>query len=297
MRKLRQYEFVIEIARCGSISKAARYLNLAQPTLSKYLTNLEEEIGVELFDRTTIPVKLTEAGRRYLAAGEHILKTYQKLKGDLDEIKAGMADSVRVGMSPTRAHFILPELVKNFKAINSEAKIIVEEYTTSELNENLLKGKLDLTISLQDDETNRFDYIPLSTEETVLAVPEKYKDYGVERILKECPFISRVTDGYLSDLLLNILYEYRREEPTVEAQSIESILALVNDNVGVGLVPSYVKDRCHYGNVIYMKLPDKLAEQNKMKHKRQICIFYKDDKQLSKAGRDFIKAAKSTAGL
>ena len=78
MRKLRQFEFVMEIARCGSVSKAARYLNLSQPTLSKYIANLEEEIGLELFDRTTIPLKLTEAGRRYLAAGDRILKKKKK---------------------------------------------------------------------------------------------------------------------------------------------------------------------------------------------------------------------------
>ena len=291
MRKLRQYEFVSEIARCGSVSKAARNLNIAQPTLSKYLTVLEEEIGLELFDRTTIPVKLTEAGRRYITAGEHILKTYQKLKDDFDVIKSGMIDSVRVGMSPTRAHFILPELVKNFRNINSNAKIIVEEYIITELNEKLMDGSLDLIISLQSEETRSFDYVPLYGEETIMAVPDKYKDLDVEEILAKCPFIGRVTGGYLSDLLLDILYEYQREEPTIEAQSIESILSLVSNGIGVGLVPSYVKEGCQYANIVYRELPDKIKNRNKTEYNRNICIFYKSGKVLNSIERDFIKAA------
>ena len=59
MDQLKQFKCVIEIQKHASISKAAKALNIAQSTLSKYLSKLEEELGLELFDRTTIPIKLT----------------------------------------------------------------------------------------------------------------------------------------------------------------------------------------------------------------------------------------------
>lgn len=292
MRKLRQFEFVIEIARCGSISKAARYLNLAQPTLSKYLNNLEEEIGLELFDRTTIPIKLTEAGRRYLAAGERILKTYNKLGNDLNKIKEGMSDSVRIGMSPTRAHFILPELINNFKKINSEAKVVVEEYTVDELNEKLSRGELDLIISIKSEDTKYFNYVHLSDERTLLAIPSRYQKCDIKKVFKECPFISTGEGSYLYELLMNILFEYEMDEPIIEAKSIESVLALINNGMGMGLVPSYIKEHNQYENVCFIELPEEIKGNNNVENNRMVGVFCRQDKILNKLEEGFIEAAK-----
>ncbi len=292
MRKLRQFEFVMEIARCGSVSKAARYLNLSQPTLSKYIANLEEEIGLELFDRTTIPLKLTEAGRRYLAAGDRILKTYSKLKDDLEMIKAGINDTVRIGISPTRAHFILPELIKKFKEINFSAKIIIEEYTISELNEKLLREELDLIISIKSEDTKYFDCVPLSNERTMIAIPLKYEKYDIKKIFKECPFISTGAGGYLYELLMNILFEYEMDEPVMEAKSIESVLALINSDMGIGLVPSYVIGNNQYENVCFVELPEKIKTNNNVEDSRMVGVFWRQNKTLNKVEEDFIEAAK-----
>ncbi len=292
MRKLRQFEFVMEIARCGSVSKAARYLNLSQPTLSKYLASLEEEIGLELFDRTTIPLKLTEAGRRYVAAGDRILKTYNKLKDDLDIIKAGVTDTVRVGISPTRAHFILHKLIKNFREINNEAKIIIEEYTISELNEKLSRKELDLIISIKSEDTKHFEYIPLSNERTMLAIPSSYAEYDIKNIFKECSFISTGAGSYLYELLMNILFEYEMDEPIIEAKSIESVLALINSGMGIGLVPSYVKEHNQYENICFVELPEEIKRNNNVEDNRQVGVFCRQENALNKIEEDFIKAAK-----
>ena len=72
MKHIRQYEIVLEIARRGSISKAAEALGISQPTLSKLLQKTEEQLGLELFDRQSLPLKLTDFGRRYAAAGQRI---------------------------------------------------------------------------------------------------------------------------------------------------------------------------------------------------------------------------------
>ncbi|MBE6606052.1 MAG: LysR family transcriptional regulator [Ruminococcaceae bacterium] len=293
MRKLRQYEFVIEIARCGSVSKAAKYLNLSQPTLSKYLATLEEEIGHELFDRTTMPLKLTEAGRKYLAAANRILKIYNRLKDELEMINDGKNDSLIVGMSPTRAHFMLLKLMKNFKSMNSSARIVIKEDTVAALNEKLYRGELDLIISLKSDESKEFEEVFLFNEQTLLALPKKYNDYPVEKILRQCPFVSPGPGDFLSDVMVSVLYEYDREAPAIEAQSIESVLILVNEGMGVGFVPSYIRELCTYDNVVFKEIPYELKEKNKVEDNRQVCVFYKRDKTLTQAEKDLICAAKA----
>ena len=292
MKKLRQFELVIEIARQGSISKAARCLNLAQPTLSKYLSNLEQELGLELFDRTTLPIKLTEAGNRYLLSGRRILDTYKKLEKDLDMIKADMFEAVRIGISPTRAHFILPQLIKKFKNVSPDTKIVVVEKTVKELNNDLKMGRLDLVISMRNDDTSQFDSTELFTEDIMIAVPSEFSAYDAERILNECPFISTGNGLYLSNVLYDILYEYEREEPLIEVQSIESALALVNRGLRVSLVPSYIKKYSNYDNVKFIDLPDDLRKRKHLSLSRQICVFHRHGQILNKAEKEFIKIAK-----
>lgn len=293
MKKLRQFELVIEIARQGSISKAARCLNLSQPTLSKYLTNLEQELGLELFDRTTLPIKLTEAGNRYLISGRRILDTYKKLEKDLDMIKADLFEEVRIGISPTRAHFILPKLIRDFKKVSPDTKVVVVEKTVKELNNDLKMGRLDLVISLKNEESTQFDSIDLFKENIMLAIPEEYSDHDSTDILKKCQFISTGSGLYLSNVLYDILYEYEREEPLIEVQSIESALALVNQGLGVSLVPSYIEKYSNYENVKFIPLPDELQSRKHLSLSRQICVFYRYGQRLNKAEKAFIEIAKN----
>ena len=81
----------------------------------------------KLFDRKNIPISLTEAGEKFVRAGKQILNVYEQLDRDFREIKENTADVVRLGISPTRAHYILPAIVKSFQKKNSSAKRVVKE--------------------------------------------------------------------------------------------------------------------------------------------------------------------------
>lgn len=294
MNGFRQFEVVIEIARQGSVSKAARTLNIAQPTLSKYLLNLEKSLGLELFDRSTKPIKLTDAGRMYVAAGNRICSTYERLEKEFESIKCVPEKTLKIGISPTRAHFILPELVKAFYKLNTGTKLTVKEKNTTQLNAGLLRGELDLIISFKYDGTNQFDSTPLFKEKVLFAVPKKYKGNSFETIMKECQFITTESGLNISNMLFDILCEYKREEPKIEVQSIESAMALTSSGIGVSLVPSYVKNRTKDDNVFFMEIPQEIGKSVFRNFERQVCIFYKRDVPLEKAQKDFIKACENS---
>lgn len=292
MNPIRRFEIVIEIQKHGSVSKAAKSLNIAQSTLSKYLSKLEEELGLALFDRTTIPIKLTEAGERYVVAGKRILDTHKKLEKDFDMLKSGPSNVLKIGLSPTRAHFILTGLIEKFYELNKETKLVVVEKTVAQLNDELQRGELDLIISLKCEGTRQFEDVPLFLEKLVLAVPKKYKEKTTEEILKECPIISTGSGLHISNALLDILYEYKREEPIIEVQSIESALSLSNCGYGICLVPSYVEKYNQYDNVYFLELPDNLKIYKNLNFNRQIAAFYRKGGSLKKSQQDIIEACK-----
>jgi len=293
MNSMRKFETVVEIAKYGSISKAAKALNIAQSTLSKYLSKLEEELGLTLFDRTSIPIKLTEAGDRYLVAGQRILETYQKLEKDFDMLKQGPSKTLKIGLSPTRAHFIITGLVEKFYESNNDTKLVVVEKTVAQLNDELQRGELDMIISLKCEGTKQFEGIPLFLEKLILAVPKKYEGKKVEEILKDCPIISTGAGLHISNALLDVLYEYKRAEPIIEVQSIESALSLANCGLGICLVPSYVRNYNQYENVFFADIPESLKAYKNLNFNRQICAFYRKGENLRKAEKDIIKACKS----
>ena len=297
MNPIRQFKFIIEIARYGSISRAAEFLHLSQPTLSKYLTNLEKQLGVELFDRTTLPIRLTPAGEKYIEAGQKIVDTHRQLEKDLDEIKTGENSEIVLGISPSRAPYILPILLREFQQINKYAKVIVRERTTKQLNDDLLRGDIDLCLSLLTDSSRQFERIELFRESVCLAVPERFSDLDVMDVLKTVPVISTGASLRLGRLISDIIDNIDAPRPMVEIQSIESALSLVKTGYGALLVPSYIAKYNNSGKVAFKDLPDNISNNLQSEFVRSVCIFYRKEHRLTDAQKDMIAACKKISLL
>ena len=115
MSQFKKFEYVITIANEGGISQAAEKLDISQPTLSKYIKKLESEIGLELFDRTSLPIKLTKAGECYVEAGKRLLDLETQLDKQLLEIKSNKNSVIRIGISPSRSPYLIPSLIEGYK--------------------------------------------------------------------------------------------------------------------------------------------------------------------------------------
>ena len=100
---LKQAYYIKTIAQCGSITTAAKKLFVSQPSLSQMLRQLEQEIGLPIFDRSTSPLRLTYAGEKYLYAAERILAVNSELESQLREIRHEHSGRLRLGISVTRA--------------------------------------------------------------------------------------------------------------------------------------------------------------------------------------------------
>lgn len=112
---LREYQYVLKVAQLQNMTRAAEALYITQPSLSHYIARVEEELGVQLFNRLTTPLSLTPAGEKYVETAQMILELASGLKKELSEIAKGKKGVITLGMSHARASFFLPYFLPVFR--------------------------------------------------------------------------------------------------------------------------------------------------------------------------------------
>lgn len=296
MSSLKKYEYVIAIANCGGISQAAEELGIAQPALSKYLKKLEEEIGLELFDRSSIPIKTTHAGELFIETGKALLDAERQLKKQLDEIKNNESTVIRIGISPSRSPYMMPRIIKSYKEAYKDVRIIIEECTTTALSERLASGELDLIITLLDEDTARFTHVDLFEESLLLALPSDCAHADIHDALKSHPLISVGRGQALWQTMNKIVSKTGISEPAIEAQSIESAISLVKAGLGATIVPSYIAsfgESDKMSNLRFIALSELGIEESSSLYKRKVCLFFRKEQFLTKAEEALIECAKN----
>lgn len=285
MSYLKKYEYVIAVATYGGISQAAEHLGISQPTFSKYLKKLEAELGLELFDRSALPLKLTAAGECFVEAGRRFLDLDRQLSKQLSEIKNESEAVVRVGVSPSRSPYVMPDIVEAFKRVCPEARIVIEERTTAELNRRLTEGELDLIISIYDEGTAGFEHKELSREEILLAVraEDSAATDSYEDVLRYHPGISVGKGQAMWQVMCGITDELKLPKAEIECQSIESALALVKRGLGVMVVPSYIAKS--HAEIRFLPVNAKAAKSAE----RRVCLFWRREQFLTDAEKKFIE--------
>lgn len=297
MSQLKSYEYVIAIAEHGGISQAAEALHIAQPALSRYLKKLETELETDLFDRSVIPIRLTEAGRYYVEMGMQMLVLERQLQKQLREIRADKNTVIRIGISPTRSPYLMPRLVETYQKQNPESRVIIKEHNSADLHRLLAQGELDLMISWLDEDTQMFSHVELFEEEIFLAVPRAWdcQSDDVAEILRRRQLINIGHGQALWHITREITEQIGASPPTIECQSIEAALAFVKRGLGATLVPSYI---VHFGSeeqnraLRFLPLSTSQYPRWTTAYQRRICLFYRKEQRLTQAERAFIACAR-----
>lgn len=166
----REMTYVIAIAKHQSVSKAANELYVSQPTLSKFVQNLEKELGQPLFKRLGKKFVLTYAGERYVEYAKNILNAKKELDNELSDIMKYDIGELRIAFPSTRGVYMLPCTLPIFEKLYPRVRLYVHEADSGQLESLLLDGSIDLaffTLPLQSPE---LDYMEISREEVVLAM-------------------------------------------------------------------------------------------------------------------------------
>ena len=146
MPELRHLRYFVAVAQELSFSRAAARLHMAQSPLSAAIRQLEAELGVLLFERTTRAVRLTAAGERLLARGLPALTAVERAFAEARDAGRGVVGTLRIGSSPAARHELRPALVARVREELPGVELELSEATSGTLRRELLGERLDVAL-------------------------------------------------------------------------------------------------------------------------------------------------------
>lgn len=141
-----QLEYLLAVVNNGSFSLAAEKCFVTQPSLSMQIKNLEEELGVILLDRTKKPVMLTQAGEVVVERAREVLKTYRHVYEDVEMLKGNVSGQLRLGVIPTIAPYLLPNMVQDFAKRCPKVELEIREMITPDIIRAMEHDRIDAAI-------------------------------------------------------------------------------------------------------------------------------------------------------
>jgi DNA-binding transcriptional LysR family regulator len=164
---LREVEMVLRVAELGSISRAAQALNIVQPALSRHIQKIEAALGAALFLRLPRGVRPTPAGQAFLEHGRRMLREMQRAREAIAEGHAAEG-TVVLGLSPSVAPVVLPDLVDRLRAEAPGVRLAVREGFSPALFDALLQGGVDVAVLMNPPPSRVLAVEPVLAEPIVL---------------------------------------------------------------------------------------------------------------------------------
>jgi LysR family transcriptional regulator, nitrogen assimilation regulatory protein len=161
---LRQLRYFVRVAELGSFSKAAAFLKIAQPALSRQIRNLEVEHRDVLFIRNGRGVELTEAGKLLLDHARGILRLVDRAYEDMENARTGKLGRVAIGMPATLSMIVATPLVRELRARLPDARFTMMQGRSSQLQEWVLGGALDMALVLDAPATPMLEIHQVSSD-------------------------------------------------------------------------------------------------------------------------------------
>jgi LysR family hydrogen peroxide-inducible transcriptional activator len=237
---LRQLRYFEALARHGHFGRAAEACSISQPALSVQIKELEETLGVELFERAARQLRLSAFGEEFLLRVRDILRSMDEL-GDLARAhRRQLVGRLRIGVIPTVAPYLLPGMISALTRENGDLDIHIRETVTPKLLQELAEGRLDTAIVALPVSEPSLTEMPLFEENFVLVRPKE--DAGK-------PVPSRDMLREMRLLLLEEGHCFReqalsfcdmgavRPREILDGSSLSTLVQMVGAGIGVTLIP------------------------------------------------------------
>lgn len=173
--------YVYEVYKERSITKAAANLYISQPSLSARIIKIEEELGMPIFDRSTTPLRLTEFGKVYIKAVEEVSAIEKRVESYVSDINMLRTGELTFGASNVFAAYALPPIIAEFKERFPDVKIRLIEGNTETLEELLSTNEIDMVIDNNRYDEALYEKTLYSEERILLAVPKIFSECDAAR--------------------------------------------------------------------------------------------------------------------
>ncbi|MGE6230857.1 LysR family transcriptional regulator [Paenibacillus chitinolyticus] len=157
---VRNLASVLEVAKQQNFTKAAEILHMTQPTLSKLVKSMEDELGVTLFDRSGKTVKLTDAGAAAIQRMQVILQSVNDLYTTLDDVSQLKTGTIRIGLPPVISTVFFPRVIAPFQRKYPAIQFVMIEEGAKTVEQRVLDGSIDMGVVISPDEDSSLGRLP-----------------------------------------------------------------------------------------------------------------------------------------
>ncbi len=240
---LRRLEAFCKVYELKSFSKAGKDLFLSQPTISAHISTLEEELGVQLFDRLGRSIMATQAGEVLYRNARDIYELIGKAQSEINILRDKVVGDLEIGGSTIPSHYLLPEILYNYCKMYPDVSVHLSVGDTNEIIQKIRSGELILGVVGATVDAPNLEFYPIMRDELVIvAPPVLVKNYdGIDDIqhLAELPWVMREggsgTRKALETGLAELGTSVRDLNVTVWVESTQAVVQCVRAGLGVSV--------------------------------------------------------------
>ncbi len=242
---IQQLEYIVALERYRHFVQAADHCHVTQPTLSMMVRKMEDELGVKIFDRTKQPIVPTEIGSKVIDQAKVILRETRRLTDLTQHYNGVLAGELRVGVIPTIAPYLLPQIIRPFITKYPDIHLQISEMITERVIPELKRGELDAGIIATISEETFLQSTPLYREKLYVYVSEKINLYEKKYILPDDINPNELwilEEGHCFRTQIQKLCELSRSGPVglslnYRAGNIETLIRMVEHSGGLTIIP------------------------------------------------------------
>lgn len=283
---IKQLQYFAEVAKHKNFTKASQVLFVSQPSISKMIKSLEDELGVTLLDRSEREVVLTDTGKLVNEKALNILQLLEELSFSVNELVHVQRGNVKMGIMPTIGALLFPKIIAEFKKRYPGIEIQMVEYSAKQVETQMEQGNIDFGVTVLPVNTRRYGTVSLLTEELVVIVSRQHWLAGRTSValaeLKNEPFILFTREFALHDVVWQACLQAGFEPEVAHMTSLwDFCCEMVASQLGISLIPRSMASRLHHLAVHPVSISHPQIAW-------ELALIYPRDKYLSYASREFI---------
>ena len=237
---IQQLQYIIAVDKFRSFAKAADYCGITQPTLSKMVANLEDELDVRIFDRSNRHVSPTNTGCRIIELAVKAVSDTERIIALVNETKNTLTGGLHMSVGPSIAPYILPDFIRIYGTEYPDVELSIEELRIENMFEALLLGSFDVGIAIGGVKRKDIFEIPLYTEPFMVYLSEgcirKLPSFTPEQLNHEGMWVMREAQC-LRESAFSFCKARETGKRIYEAGNIETLVRVVDANGGFTIIP------------------------------------------------------------
>lgn len=287
--EIRVLKYFLTTIREGNITKAAKYLNLTQPNLSRQINMLERDIGHKLFERKHNNIILTPEGILLKKRAEEIINMIDKTRAEFNFTDKVIAGDIFIGAGETWAMSLVASVMKDVQSDYPHIRYNIYSGNFQDITEKLDKGLLDFGLLIDPADLSKYDYLKIPLKDTWgLAMrkdsPLSNKKNITKRDLLNIPLIisRQVIETEIEDNDFSRWFYDTFDNLNITAtyNLIYNALIMVSEGMGYALCLDKLIDNMYHQNICFIPLKPKLESG--------INIVWKKNQEFSRASKIFL---------